>query len=163
MNAALSPARKLRPSEENVYGSDPKQMTGYLYVLAAAVLWSLIGLFSKICMEEGLCAAGGGLWRALLGGICFLPKRASAAGRASREARAVLLPFGKNWSISVFFSSLQISIQLSGAAMAMVLLYTAPAWVAVFSPASCSMRASSRKGIAWVGPSERRCAPPAEA
>ncbi len=62
---------------------DPKQMMGYLYVLAAAVLWSLIGPFSKICMEEGLAPLEVAFWRALLGGICFLPKRASAAGRAS--------------------------------------------------------------------------------
>ena len=51
-------------------------------------------------------------------------------------------------SISVFFSSLQISIQLSGAAMAMVLLYTAPAWVAVFSRILFHESFSSRKGIA---------------
>ena len=50
--------------------------------------------------------------------------------------------------ISVFFSSLQISIQLSGAAMAMVLLYTAPAWVAVFSRILFHESFSSRKGIA---------------
>ena len=48
---------------------DPKQMTGYLYVLAAAVLWSLIGPFSKICMEEGLAPLEVAFWRALLGGI----------------------------------------------------------------------------------------------
>ena len=46
-------------------------MTGYLYVLAAAVLWSLIGPFSKICMEEGLAPLEVAFWRALLGGICF--------------------------------------------------------------------------------------------
>ena len=45
---------------------DPKQMTGYLYVLAAAVLWSLIGPFSKICMEEGLAPLEVAFWRALL-------------------------------------------------------------------------------------------------
>ena len=48
---------------------DSKQMTGYLYVLAAAVLWSLIGPFSKICMEEGLAPLEVAFWRALLGGI----------------------------------------------------------------------------------------------
>ena len=41
---------------------DPKQMTGYLYVLAAAVLWSLIGPFSKICMEEGLAPLEVAFW-----------------------------------------------------------------------------------------------------
>ena len=56
---------------------DPKQMTGYLYVLAAAVLWSLIGPFSKICMEEGLAPLEVAFWR----------------GAHPCEARAVLLPF----------------------------------------------------------------------
>ena len=41
---------------------DSKQVTGYLYVLAAAVLWSLIGPFSKICMEEGLAPLEVAFW-----------------------------------------------------------------------------------------------------
>ena len=59
---------------------DPKQMTGYLYVLAAAVLWSLIGPFSKICMEEGLAPLEVAFWRALLGGICFFAQTGICGG-----------------------------------------------------------------------------------
>ena len=112
---------------------DPKQMTGYLYVLAAAVLWSLIGPFSKICMEEGLAPLEVAFWRALLGGICFFAQTGICGGARIPVKHALFFCLFGVLSISVFFSSLQISIQLSGAAMAMVLLYTAPAWVAVFS------------------------------
>ena len=59
---------------------DSKQVTGYLYVLAAAVLWSLIGPFSKICMEEGLAPLEVAFWRALLGGICFFAQTGICGG-----------------------------------------------------------------------------------
>ena len=69
-------AAKLRAEPPTLWrkpfmAKDSKQVTGYLYVLAAAVLWSLIGPFSKICMEEGLAPLEVAFWRALLGGICF--------------------------------------------------------------------------------------------
>lgn len=127
---------------------DPKQMTGYLYVLAAAVLWSLIGPFSKICMEEGLAPLEVAFWRALLGGICFFAQTGICGGARIPVKHALFFCLFGVLSISVFFSSLQISIQLSGAAMAMVLLYTAPAWVAVFSRILFHESFSSRKGIA---------------
>ena len=127
---------------------DSKQMTGYLYVLAAAVLWSLIGPFSKICMEEGLAPLEVAFWRALLGGICFFAQTGICGGARIPVKHAMFFCLFGVLSISVFFSSLQISIQLSGAAMAMVLLYTAPAWVAVFSRILFHESFSSRKGIA---------------
>lgn len=127
---------------------DPKQMTGYLYVLAAAVLWSLIGPFSKICMEEGLAPLEVAFWRALLGGICFFAQTGICGGARIPVKHALFFCLFGVLSISVFFSSLQISIQLSGAAMAMVLLYMAPAWVAVFSRILFHESFSSRKGIA---------------
>ena len=137
---------------------DPKQMTGYLYVLAAAVLWSLIGPFSKICMEEGLAPLEVAFWRALLGGICFFAQTGICGGARIPVKHALFFCLFGVLSISVFLSSLQISIQLSGAAMAMVLLYT--------SPASCSMRASPPvRASLWGWPSSERrwCASPAEA
>ena len=127
---------------------DSKQMTGYLYVLAAAVLWSLIGPFSKICMEEGLAPLEVAFWRALLGGVCFFAQTGICGGARIPLKHALFFCAFGVLSISVFFSSLQISIQLSGAATAMVLLYTAPAWVAVFSRILFHESFSSRKGIA---------------
>lgn len=107
--------------------------SGYLYVLAAAWLWSLIGPFSKICLAEGLAPLEMAFWRAVFGGVCFFAQTAFCGGlRIPLHHAAVFCIFGV-LGISFFFATLQISIQLSGAAMAMVLMYTAPAWVAVFS------------------------------
>ena len=36
------------------------------------------------------------------------------------------------WGVGVFFGAMQMAIKLSGGATAVVLLYTAPVWVAVF-------------------------------
>ncbi|MFR4118586.1 MAG: hypothetical protein ACLT2T_06895 [Bilophila wadsworthia] len=60
---------------------DPKQMTGYLYVLAAAVCGRSSAPFQNLHGRRPapLEVASG----ALLGGICFFAQRASAAGRAS--------------------------------------------------------------------------------
>lgn len=127
---------------------DSKRTAGYAYVLVAALLWSLIGPFSKICMEEGLNPLEVAFWRALLGGVCFFAQTAVCGGaRIPAKHAAFFCLFGV-LSISVFFASLQISIQLSGAAMAMVLLYTAPAWVAVFSRILFHETFSGRKTVA---------------
>mgnify|MGYP001293104192 CR=1 FL=1 len=75
---------------------DPKQMTGYLYVLAAAVLWSLIGPFSKICMEEGLAPLEVAFWRALLGGIMGF----SADDTRIRDSFAIATDRGLGYSFT---------------------------------------------------------------
>ena len=99
-------------------------------------------------MEEGLAPLEVAFWRALLGGICFFAQTGICGGARIPVKHALFFCLFGVLSISVFFSSLQISIQLSGAAMAMVLLYTAPAWVAVFSRILFHESFSSRKGIA---------------
>lgn len=107
--------------------------SGYLYVLAAAWLWSLIGPFSKICLAEGLAPLEVAFWRAVFGGVCFFAQTGFCGDlRIPCRHAVVFCAFGV-LGISLFFTTLQISIQLSGAATAMVLMYTAPAWVAVFS------------------------------
>ena len=59
---------------------DSKRTAGYAYVLVAALLWSLIGPFSEICMEEGLNPLEVAFWRALLGGVCFFAQTAVCGG-----------------------------------------------------------------------------------
>ena len=108
-------------------------VSGYIYALLAAVLWSFIGPFSKNCLAAGIEPIETAFWRAFFGGLCFMVQTAFCGGlRIPRRDAAVFFLFG-GWSVGVLFGALQISIQLSGAAMAMVLLYTAPAWVAVTS------------------------------
>jgi DME family drug/metabolite transporter len=72
-------------------------------------------------------------WRALIGALCFAAHAAFFDSLRVRWRDAAIFFLFGGWGIGVFFGALQISIQLSGAAAAMVLMYTAPVWVAVAS------------------------------
>ena len=124
------------------------QTTGQLWILLAAFLWSLIGIFSKNCLDAGLSPQEIAFWRAALGALCFL-LHAVYRGELPRSWRhaACFLLFGF-WGIGVFFGALQYAIQRSGAATAMMLLYTAPVWVAVFSRLFFDEKLSPRKILA---------------
>lgn len=108
-------------------------VTGFAYAAAAAALWSFIGPFSKACLAAGISPLETAFWRAFIGAICFAAHTLFFGGlRIPVRDAAIFFLFGVV-GVGLLFASLQISIQLSGAAMAMVLLYTAPAWVAIAS------------------------------
>jgi len=108
-------------------------MTGLLYVLAAAFMWGVIGVFTKFVLAEGVSALEIAFWRAMFGWMFFLV-HASVAGqlKAHRKDIPALLGFGVI-CVTLFYGAYQIAIRDVGMAMAAVLLYTAPAWVAVLS------------------------------
>jgi len=88
-------------------------------------------------------------WRAAIGGSFFLLHAALTRGlcvRGPRDIFAFAL-FG-SFSLGGFFASNQYSIQTGGAALAAVLLYTAPAWVAVFSRIFFGDRLTTAKSMA---------------
>jgi DME family drug/metabolite transporter len=101
-------------------------------VAAAATLWAFIGLFTPALLRLGVGAVDVAFWRALLAGVCFLVHAAlsrqvrTASGRDSGE----LLLFGVV-SVGVFYVALSKAVELGGVSLAWILLYTAPAWVAV--------------------------------
>ena len=123
-------------------------------MVAAAVLWSLIGPFSKNCMAEGLQPLEIAFWRGLLGCMCFFGELV-VRGRPVLTKDAGYFGLFGILGVGLFYSSLQISIQRSGAAMAMILMYTAPIWVAVFSRIIFHERVSGCKiaciAVALVG------------
>lgn len=107
--------------------------TGFSYAMAAAVLWSFIGPFSKGALAAGVSPMETAFWRALFGGLFFAGQTAASRGlRIPFRDAALFFLFG-SCGVGLLYGSLQVSIQQSGAAMAMVLLYTAPVWVAVAS------------------------------
>lgn len=131
------------------------RLNGYVWILLAAFFWSLIGVISKICMNAGVSPLETAFWRAAFGGILFLLHAAAHKGLFIRARDAgIFLLFGV-WGVGVFFGATQYAIKLSGAAMAVVLLYTAPVWVAVFSRLLFRERISPRKlsaiGVALTG------------
>ncbi len=108
-------------------------MIGYLYMLTAAFLWGLIGPVSRLAFAHGLTPLEVAFWRAVFGGFLF-GAHAFLIGRIRVAWRdlPIMLGFGPI-GVALFYSSFQLAVQAGGGAMAAVLLYTAPAWVALLS------------------------------
>jgi len=106
---------------------------GYLYMLLAASSWALIGPVSRLAQAAGLSPVEIAFWRALIGGGLFAAhalvlRQALPRGR---DLGGVVL-FGLS-GVSLFYLSYQLAVAYGGAALASVLLYTAPAWVVIGS------------------------------
>lgn len=99
----------------------------------AAALWSLITPISRLLFAMDCTPLETSFWRTGLGGICFC---ICAAWRAMLKVPVRdglrMIVFGGLLGI-VLFGSFQYAISFCGGATAVVLLYTAPAWVAVLS------------------------------
>ncbi len=108
-------------------------LKGYAFIAAAAVLWGMIGPFSKLAFQEGVSPMEVAFWRALLAWVFF-----GAHALIRREIRLFpkdipfILVFGV-CGVSLFYFFYQMAVKSGGAALAAVLLYTAPAWVIVLS------------------------------
>lgn len=107
---------------------------GYGLVFAAAVLWGLIGLFSKIALDEGLQPLEISFWRALLGGAAFfvhavLSKRLRFQRGSDVPAFVAFALVG----VTLFYPALTFAMDTGGLSLAVILLYSAPAFVAVFA------------------------------
>jgi DME family drug/metabolite transporter len=109
------------------------QVRGYLYVLCAAALWALIGPLSKQAMAYGVAPLEAAFWRSAMGWSLFAAhafiSRSHKLQRADAPAVAAFGVFG----VATLFGAYILSIHYVGAALASVLLYTAPAWVAVLA------------------------------
>ena len=104
---------------------------GYLYIFGAALFWALIGPVAKFAFSLGLSPLEVAFYRALLGGAFFLA-HALIKGRLRLDQSALLptILFGA-FGVAGFYTSYQYAVLYGGAALASVLLYTAPAWVAI--------------------------------
>lgn len=106
---------------------------GYAYVLVAATLWGMIGPLARLAFEQGLTPLEVAFWRAALGWILFA-LHALMIGQYRVQGRdlPVIVVFGLV-CIGIFYGAYQKTVELGGASMAAVLLYTAPAWVALLA------------------------------
>jgi len=116
-----------------------RRTTGYLFVVGAASAWALIGVFTRELADTGMTAGEVATWRALLGGACFVvhfivrpsARRTPDDGPLPLRAAAVPLAAFALIGVTVFFASLPLAIEAGGITIAYVLMYTAPAWVAI--------------------------------
>jgi len=116
----------------------PATATGYLYVFAAALLWSLIGPFSRTVLDAGVGPLEIAFWRAVLAGAAFglhallsgqARLRPWPAGGTDLAALAAFALVG----VTLFYAALALAIDAGGISLAFVLLYTAPAFVALLA------------------------------
>jgi DME family drug/metabolite transporter len=106
---------------------------GYVFIIAAAALWGMIGPFSRLAFQEGILPMEVAFWRALLTWVLF-GGHAMIRHEVTLHRKDVpyVLVFGV-CGVSLFYFFYQMAVKQGGAALAAVLLYTAPAWVIVLS------------------------------
>ncbi len=123
---------------------------GYVYILAAATLWGFLGPFGKMAFQEGISPLEVAFWRAVLAWLLFAVQ-ALVQQRVRVNPRDLpgLALFGF-LSVTLFFGSYQIAVEKGGAAMASVLLYTAPAWVFLLSRLFLNEQVNLKKITALV-------------
>jgi len=106
---------------------------GYLYIFSAAIGWGLIGIFSSLTFSEGMQPMEVAFWRSCLTWPCFAIQayiqKETYFDRKDLFLFIVFAVFG----ISLFYISYLVAVQKGGAAVAAVLLYTAPAWVIIIA------------------------------
>jgi DME family drug/metabolite transporter len=105
---------------------------GVIALIAAAVLWGMIGPFSKIMFAEGVSPLETAFWRGNIAGLAYiihgLLTRAPLPGKTTGRVHVVL--FGI-FGVALLEGSYVMAVKTGGAALASVLLYSAPIWVNV--------------------------------
>jgi DME family drug/metabolite transporter len=109
------------------------QIKGYLYITAAAALWGILGPFSRLAFSEGIQPMEVAFWRATLA-WGFFGIHAAATRSLGLDIRDLpMVALFAVTGVTAFYGTYQLAIRGGGAAMASVLLYTAPAWVALLA------------------------------
>ncbi len=107
--------------------------SGFACAALAAALWSLITPFSRELFALGVPPLETAFWRAAITCLCFaLLAWCTRSIRVPVKDALGMVIAGGSMS-GLLFGAFQVSISESGGAAAVVLLYTAPAWVAVIS------------------------------
>ena len=119
----------------------------YLWILTAAVLWGCLGILGKSAQNAGISALEVAFWRAALGGSLYLIHSAIIRARLPRGRDLLVTILFGVLGVSVFYSSYQLAVRSGGASLASVLLYTAPALVALGSSVFFREKLGARGGL----------------
>ena len=130
---------------------DTHRLRGYTLILIAATLWATLGIIFKVLINDyGLARITIAFFRASLPTVLLLAalvfRRPDMLRIAWRDV-VLFLVFG-SLGIAAFYISYITAIDLIGMSVAAVLLYTAPAWVAVISALFLGERMTTRKLVA---------------
>ncbi|PID73926.1 MAG: EamA family transporter [Desulfobacterales bacterium] len=109
------------------------RMKGYACILLAAFFWGAIGPLGRTAFVEGVSPMEVAFWRAALAwGFFAVHAGIKKEMRVHRSDIPMILLFGTA-CVTCFYGAYQQAVAGGGAALASVLLYTAPAWVGVLA------------------------------
>lgn len=95
------------------------------------MLWGLLGPVARIPLGEGVGPLELGFWRALIAGaLCATVALGRGRVRIRSGDAGAIAGFGLV-GVALFYSAYFFAVEHAGAALAAILLYTAPAWVAL--------------------------------
>lgn len=119
-----------------------------LAIVAAAVLWGMLGVLGARALALGVAPLEIALVRALGGGALFAIHAVATGARFPRgRDLATTIGFGVV-GVSVFYGAYLAAVAAGGASVASVLLYTAPAFVALAAGPLLGERPGGREAIA---------------
>lgn len=136
-----------------------RSAAGAGFILLAALLWGMFGPVARIALREGVMPIEIGFWRTVIAGVLFAThvavvrnalgtgKEGPTPRRIARTDLPALLLFALT-GIAALYAFLPLAIEAGGATLAAVLLYTAPAWVALLAWPLLDERLSWRKLLA---------------
>jgi len=121
---------------------------GYAYIIAAALLWATIGPAARFALRAGIEPLEISFWRAAIAGLLFV-LHAAVRGRLriARHDLPAVCGFAL-LGVTIFYYAYFRAVELGGAALAAILLYTAPAWVALAAAFWLGERLTARKSMA---------------
>jgi DME family drug/metabolite transporter len=134
-HSSIGVIRVFSETERCCKGIMNRSLQGYGLVVVAATLWATIGIFYKALIDEyGLTPLAAAAFRGAVGGLILLTALLLLRVdlHVHRRDWPIFLAYGV-FGVALFFIVYVNAINLTGVAMAAVLMYTAPAWVAAIS------------------------------
>ncbi|PNY83031.1 EamA family transporter [Deinococcus koreensis] len=126
-------------------------MPAPLLILCAAFLWGLLGILGKQAQQAGVAPLEVAFWRAVLAGGLYALHAAVIRSPLPRGRDLwITAAFGVA-GVGVFYGSYQLAVRSGGASLASVLLYTAPAFVALMGWLFLRERLGARELLAVAG------------
>jgi DME family drug/metabolite transporter len=129
-----------------------ERLRGYGLVLLAATLWATIGLFYRYLEAQGLPRLTIAFYRAAVSAILLfavLAWRDRRSLRIHRRDWVLFFAFGL-FGVAAFYIVYVYAIALAGMGVAAILMYTAPAWVAVLGALFLGEPLTRVKGVALL-------------
>ncbi len=106
---------------------------GALLCTVSALGWAISGPLSRLSFEGGATPGTVAFGRLAISGLCFLLHVLCMRERMVSGKDTLIFALFGVFNVALFYLFFLISVEKSGSALAIVLMFTAPAWVAVFS------------------------------